>query len=94
VSGLDKELEAAYAAQQKRKQGLEESKAELEAVSAKGDQFASRSKVIAVVLILGGSFVGSGILLADPESRPWGYMLAFCVLVMGAWSWYKNWRKT
>ena len=94
MSGLDKELEAAYAAQQKRQKGLEKSKAELEAVSAQGDQLASRSKVIAGAVILGGTVVGSGILLADPESRPWGFMLLFFVLVMGGWSWYRNWRKT
>jgi hypothetical protein len=93
VSGLDKELEAAYAAQQKIKKDLEQSKAELAAVSAQGDQLASRSKVIAIVVVLFGTIVGSGILLADPESRPWGFMLLFFVLFMGAWSWYKNWRK-
>jgi F0F1-type ATP synthase assembly protein I len=94
MSGLDKELEAAYAAQQERKKGLEQSKAELAAVSAQGDQLASRSKVIAIVGISLGTVIGSGILLADPDSRPWGFMLLFCVLVMGAFSWYKNWRKT
>lgn len=94
MSGLDKELEAAYAAQQERKKSLEQSKAELAAVSAQGDQLASRSKVIAIVGISLGTVIGSGILLADPESRPWGFMLLFCVLVMGAFSWYKNWRKT
>ena len=91
---MDKELEAAYAAQQKRQKDLEQSKAELEAVSAQGQQLASKSKTIGLVVVMLGTIVGSGILLYDPDSRPWGFMLLFCVAVMGAWSWYRNWRKT
>ena len=94
MSGMDRELEAAYAAQQKRQKGLEQSKAELEAVSAQGQQLASQSKTIGLIVVMLGTVIGSGILLYDPDSRPWGFMLLFCVAVMGAWSWYRNWRKS
>ncbi|MFA5507932.1 MAG: hypothetical protein WC314_25905 [Vulcanimicrobiota bacterium] len=93
MSGMDKELEAAYAAQQKRQKSLEDSKAELEAVSAQGQQLGAQSKIIGLMVVLMGSLVGAGILLYDPESRPWGFLLLFCVAVMGAFSWYRNWRK-
>ena len=92
MSGLDKELEAAYAATKQRQEKLEQSKEELQAVSAQGEQLASRSKVVGLVVVLLGSLVGSGILLADPESRPWGIMLLFLVAIAGAWSFYRNWR--
>lgn len=94
MSRMDKELEAAYAAQQKRAKNLEDSKAELEAVSAQGAQLAGQTKVLGIAVVLLGTVIGSGILLADPESRPWGFMLLFFVTVMGAWSWYRNWRKS
>ena len=94
MSGMDKELEAAYAAQQKRKEQLESSKAELEAMSAQGDQLANRSKSIGLTVVLLGTFIGSGILLIDPESRPWGFILLFLVAVAGGWSYYRNWRKS
>ena len=93
MSGLDKELEAACAAQQSRRKGLEQLKAELEAVSAQGQQLAAKSKTIGLIVVMLGTVIGSGILLYDPDSRPWGFMLLFCVAVMGAWSWYRNWRK-
>ena len=91
---LDKELEAAYAAQEKRKKSLERSKQELEEVSAQGDQLASRSKVVILTVVGLCATLGSGVLIIDPESRPWGFLLLFFVLVSGCWSWYRNWRKT
>lgn len=93
MSGLDKELEAAYAAQQNRQKSLEQSKAELEAISAQGQQLGAQTKTIGLIVVMLGTVVGSGILLYDPDSRPWGFLLLFCVAVMGAFSWYRNWRK-
>lgn len=92
MSGLDKELEAAYAATKKRQEKLEQSKGELEAVSAQGEQLANRSKVIGMTVVLAGSVVGSGVLLYDPDSRPWGFMLLFLVAVAGIWSFARNWK--
>lgn len=93
MSGLDSELEAAYAAQMKRKKELEESKKELESVSAEGEKLASKTKTIGIIAVALVSTVGSGILLIDPDSRPWGFLLLFLVVLGGAWSFYRNWRK-
>ena len=92
MSGLDKELEAAYSAAKKRREKLERSKEELQAVSAQGEQLASRSKVVGLVLVLAGSIVGSGVLLYDPDSRPWGFVLLFLVAVAGLWSFARHWK--
>ena len=91
MSGLDKELEAAYAATKKRQDKLEQSKEELQAVSAQGEQLASRSKTIALTVTLAGTAVGAGILLIDPDSRPWGFLLLFVVAIAGLWSFYRQW---
>lgn len=93
MSGLDKELEAAYAAQQTRQKNLEQSRQELEAVSAQGAELASKSKMIGITLVALAATAGSAILIIDPDSRPWGFLLFFVVAVGGAWSFYRNWRR-
>lgn len=93
MSGLDKELEAAYAATKKNQEKLEASKDELREVSDMGQQLASRSRTIGLIAALSGGVIGSAILLYDPESRPWGFMLIFVVAVGAAWSFYRNWKK-
>lgn len=93
MGSLDDELSAAYEAQQKKKQELEKSKVELEQMSAKGDQLASRSKHIGLAVVGLCATLGSGILLIDPESRPWGFVLLFSVVVGGLWSYFKNVNK-
>ncbi len=90
MASLDDELAAAYAAQEKKKQDLEKSKAELEQMSAQGDQLATRSKRIGILVIALCATVGSGILLIDPDSRPWGFVLLFSVIVGGIWSYFRN----
>ena len=90
MASLDDELAAAYAAQEKKKEDLQKSKAELEQMSAQGDQLASRSKHIGILVVGLCATVGSGILLIDPESRPWGFVLLFTVVVGGVWSYFRN----
>lgn len=92
MSDLDRDLEAAYKAQQNRQKSLEQSKLELEAVSKQGAQLANRSKVMILSLVGLSATVGSGILIIDPESRPWGFLLLFMVVLGGLWSYYKNWK--
>ena len=92
MSELDRDLEAAYKAQQNRQKSLEQSKLELEAVSQQGAQLANRSKVMILSLVGLSATLGSGILIIDPESRPWGFFLLFVVVLGGLWSYYKNWK--
>ena len=92
MSELDRDLEAAYQAQQNRQKSLEQSKLELEAVSKQGAQLASRSRVLILSLVALSATIGSGVLMIDPESRPWGFLLFFVVVLGGLWSYYKNWK--
>lgn len=93
MSGLDRELEAAYAATKKNQESLERSKDELREVSDLGQKLGRRSQVLGTIAALGGGAIGAGILLYDPESRPWGFVLIFLVMVGAVWSYFRHWRK-
>ncbi len=92
MSRLDRELEAAYAAQEKQKADLERSKRELESVSESGVKMARTTRRAAAITVAVVALSGAAVLMIDPESRPWGLMLAFCVAVAGLWSYYRHLR--
>ena len=92
MADMEKELQAAFEAQQRRKANLEKSVDELRQVAAQGSQ--AGSGVRKLLWAAGGTvfLVLSAILLADPKSRIWFWPLLFTVLAAGAWSYYRNTR--
>lgn len=92
MADMEKELQAAFEAQQRRKVNLDKSVDELRQVAAQGNQ--AGAGVRRLMGVAGGLvfLVLSGILLADPRSRIWFWPLLFTVLGAGAWSYYRNTR--
>ena len=92
MADMEKELQAAFEAQQRRKANLDKSVDELRQVAAQGNQAGAgvRRLLLAVGLVV--FLVLSAILWADPNSRAWFWPLLFTVLAAGAWSYYRNTR--